>query len=165
MITIKEGYEITEQEDGKWVLSTPIMSVYCDRYEDALKAYIERHNRDEACAVIYPFFEHYNDLPVSLRMHLKEEDNLIEATGHGFSDHFIARDYRGYVIHKCKHLYSQLTSCKERNRGKFDFEIDEMREYLMRLFDIVKQYEHELHEYIDTYIYPKEGESDEEQTV
>lgn len=150
-INLKEGYSIEERGDGKWVLSTGVMFVYFDSYEKALKSYIERHSIAEAHAHLDAFFDHYTAVSIPLRMSLTEEENLEECICRGFSDHFLSREYRGYIKRLCHALYYQLGNWKEANRGRYDFEVEELKEFLLRLFDTVKDYEHEIKEWRNTY--------------
>lgn len=166
MIPVQDDFEIIEQEDGTFTLIKHeddwIYGIFSD-YPSALKEYIALHNCHKASHLIAVFFQHYQAVDIPLRMHLSEEENLEESYMNGFSDHFLSHAYRHYIKDKCKKLYAQLTSYMGSHRGQYDFEILEMREYLLKLFDVVKDYEHELHEWVELYHSPgKEEETDEE---
>lgn len=169
MIPVVDGYEITEQEDGKFRLTVP----NCDKpelydtYSEALIKYIESHNQVKALDSIDLFFEHYDATPVPLRMRLDELVCFTFCALRGLSStYFIADDYRCYIKSKCRKLYAQLENYRQTPEGKeLSFEISEMKEILMRIFDIFSNYEHEFHNWLIDYApRPREdGEINEEE--
>lgn len=154
MIKLKNGYAIEEEEYGtvkRWKFTAP--NEYKDRYfnvyEDALRYYITVHTQEELEHSLGSWFYHYEETPdIQIRMPLKQEQYFNDCINFGFTDYFLAHEYRHYMKHRIADMYHRLTSWKNMYRDKYSFEVDELRELCLVVMDIIKLYEREMKEYI-----------------
>lgn len=161
---VRQPWDIQETEDGRFLLKNGPEDDNPEvfkSYELALQAYIEISLKEKAIELIDSFFNHYFSYPIVLKIANNEEFRFEECIEYGYDfNYFLAHSYREWLKRECRLLYAQLTDLRSKNK-KYQFEIDEMREMLLKLFDLTCEFqraEKEWHKLYDK----KEGGSNEE---